>query len=468
MPLDTAAISADIMHHVHEALFTFDRAFNTIPLLAEFHAILDGGIRHKLTLREGVRFHNGKSMTSADVVASLTRWGRVGSLGRLLWKNVTSLEAEDPCTVVLHLRRPSASLIFGLAEDRAAIYPKESVEAAGDGELTEFIGTGPYRLVEYRRDRHIRLGRFADYAPRTEPPNGLGGRRTAHFDEIIFVPVPDPAARLAGVESGDYHFGELIQRDQWDRIRLLPQLTARIVKPHGSVTAVLNHARGPMTNKFLRQAFQAALDMEPILVACMGNRIFYRLDPGLFFPEQAWHSTAGMHLYNQHDKVKAQRLLKQAAYAGQSLRWLTTKDFDFMFKSAEVATHQLKTIGLAIDLQVVDWATLNSRAQNPELWDVASTAVILQPDPGSHLALRSGWWGSWCLEEKELLLRQLQEESDAAQRKRLVDRLQAVFYEDVGYVKMGDGFSLDVVRTELRGELRIGPRYCFWNSWLTT
>ena len=142
--------------------------------------------------------------------------------------------------------------------------------------------------------------------------------------------------------------------------------------------------------------------------------------------------------------------------------------FDFNFKSAEVATHQLKAIGLAIDLQVVDWATLNRRVQNPELWDVASTAVILEPDPGSHLALRSSWWGTWCLEEKELLLRQLQEESDADQRKRLVDRLQAVFYEDVGYVKMGDGFSLDVVRRELRGELRIGPRYCFWNSWLTT
>ena len=74
------------MSHVFEALFTFDGDFNPIPLLAEGHALADGGRRYTITLRKGVRFHNGKELTAADVVASLNRWGALAVSGRSLWK----------------------------------------------------------------------------------------------------------------------------------------------------------------------------------------------------------------------------------------------------------------------------------------------------------------------------------------------------------------------------------------------
>ena len=143
-----------------------------------------------------------------------------------------------------------------------------------------------------------------------------------------------------------------------------------------------------MSQTKLRQAFQAALDMEPILVAGFGSRDFYRLDPGVFFPEQPWHSTASAKLYNQHDKDKARRLLKEAGYAGQPLRWVTTREYEFMYKNALVAKQQLEEVGMTVDLQVVDWATLNSRAEKPELWEVFSTGFVFSADPASHVALR--------------------------------------------------------------------------------
>lgn len=124
----------------------------------------DNRLRHTITLRRGVRFHNGKEMTSADVVPSIRRWGQGASLGKPLWRVVESLEARDPYTVVIHLRQPSASLLFGLSEPHAAIYPNEVIEAAREGQLKEFTGTGPYRFVEHRPDRHIKLVRFPDYA----------------------------------------------------------------------------------------------------------------------------------------------------------------------------------------------------------------------------------------------------------------------------------------------------------------
>jgi peptide/nickel transport system substrate-binding protein len=70
-----------------------------------------------------------------------------------------------------------------------------------------------------------------------------------------------------------------------------------------------------MTQKKLRQAFQAALDMEPIMVAGFGSREFYRLDPSLFFPEQPWHSIASFALYNQKNKDKARQLSRRRTTA---------------------------------------------------------------------------------------------------------------------------------------------------------
>jgi peptide/nickel transport system substrate-binding protein len=464
----TAVITQQITWHVYEALYTYDRSFTPIPMLAEGHTTSDGGRRYTITLRKGVRFHNGKEMTAADVVPSLNRWGTISTPGKPLWKNVEAVEAKDPYTVVIHLKEPSGSLLFGLGRPNAgaAIYPKEVVEAAGDGQVKDVIGTGPYRFVEHKPDRHIKLARFKDYRARTEAPEGYGGKRTAYTDEILFIPVPDVAVRLAGVETGEYHFAQQIKPDQYDRIKGLAAVEARIVKPYGWITAVPNHKEGLMTSKKLRQAFQAALDMEPIMSAAMGNKDFYRLDGAVFFPEQAlWHSTAGLAAYNQRDRDKARRLLKEAGYAGQLVRWITTREYDWMYKSALVSKQQLEDVGFKIDLQVLDWATLVQRRNKPELFDVFSTGFTFTADPALATSLQCGWPGTWCGEEKDRLMQELARESDAKKRKALIDRVQTIFHDDVGRIKFGDYFLLDVTRKELRG-FRSTPELYFWNAWL--
>src|SRR3972149_11817248 len=196
----TAVIVQQITWHVYETLYTYDKSFSPIPMLAEGHTITDAGRRYTITLRKGVKFHNGKEMTAADVVPSLQRWGKMSSAGKALWKTVEAVEAKDAHTVVIPLKEPSGSLLFALGRPNngAAIYPKEVMAAAGEGQIKEFIGTGPYRFVEHKPDRHIKLARFKDYAARSEAPDGYGGKRTAYADEILFMPVPDGSLRLAG------------------------------------------------------------------------------------------------------------------------------------------------------------------------------------------------------------------------------------------------------------------------------
>ena len=464
----TAVITQEITFHVYESLFTYDANFAPVPMLAESYTLTPDGRRYTIPLRKGVRFHNGKEMTSADVVASLNRWGKVATTGKAVWRAVEAVEARDPYTVVIHLKEPSGSLLYALASPNngAAIHPREVIAAAGDGQIKEFIGTGPYRFVEHRPDRHIKLARFKDYAARSEAPNGYGGRRTAYLDEILFIPVPDVAVRLAGVETGEYHFASSINQDKYDGIKSRGDLATGVVKPYGWITAVPNHKQGVMANKKVRQALQAVLDLEPVMAAGVGNKEFYRLSGALFFPEQAaFYSTSGLAAYNQRDKDKARRLLKEAGYAGQSVRWITTREYEWMYKTALVAKQQLETAGFVVDLQVLDWATLVQRRNKPELFDVFSTGFTFNADPALATSLQCAWPGGWCNEDKEKLLADLARETDVKKRRALIDRVQVIFYEDVGRVKLGDYFLLDVVRKDLRG-FQSTPELYFWNAWL--
>src|SRR5262245_58694680 len=102
--LTTATITYQIMWHVYETLYTLDKNYEPAPMLAESHTVSDDGRRYTIALRKGVKFHTGKELTSADVVASLQRWGRLHTTGKAIWKQVEALEARDPSTVVFHLK----------------------------------------------------------------------------------------------------------------------------------------------------------------------------------------------------------------------------------------------------------------------------------------------------------------------------------------------------------------------------
>ena len=170
----TASLTYDVTSHLYEPLFTLDERYSVVPMLAEGHTVTDGGKTWTIRLRRGVPFHNGKECSAEDVVASITRWGRIASVGKVLFKNVQSMQAKDRYTVELRFAGCSGPVLSALANagQFPAIYPKEVVEAAGDGQIKDFVGTGPFRFVERIPDRHVRMARFDRYAARSEAPAG--------------------------------------------------------------------------------------------------------------------------------------------------------------------------------------------------------------------------------------------------------------------------------------------------------
>jgi peptide/nickel transport system substrate-binding protein len=147
------------------------------------------------------------------------------------------------------------------------------------------------------------------------------------------------------------------------------------------------------------------------------------------------------------------------------VRWVTTKEYEWMYNTAVVAKQQMEEAGFVVDLQVVDWATLVQRRNKPELFDLFSTGFTFNPDPALASSLQCNWPGWWCAEEKDKLMADLARETDPKKRRAIIERLQAIFYEDVGRIKLGDYYQLQAMRKDLRG-FKAGPYLYFWNAWL--
>ncbi|HXI20275.1 MAG TPA: ABC transporter substrate-binding protein, partial [Gemmatimonadales bacterium] len=281
----TASITETLTNHIYEGLYSLDRDNKPIPMLAESHTVSKDGLTYTFKLRQGVKFHNGKEMTSEDVVASLDRWGKQSNYGKSLFAQVAELRAVDKYTVEMKLREKSAIVLISLAvpNNFGAIYPKEIAQKfPPQVKVTEYVGTGPYKLAEWKPDQYIRMVRFDDYKSRNEKPNGYGGGKTAWLDEIRWIPVPEVATRVAQVETGELDFADDLNLDAYDRLKSNPNVHTIVSKPYYWLVAVFNKKEGLMTNQKLRQAWQAAVDIEPIMKnVAGGKKEFYRMDSSL-------------------------------------------------------------------------------------------------------------------------------------------------------------------------------------------
>src|SRR5699024_9543466 len=138
-------------------------------------------------LREGVKFHNGEEMKADDVTASMNRWLQKSSRALSLLAE-SHFESIDDYTVELKLQTV-ASDVLDVMESRGqfpAIMPKTVIESAAEEGVTEIIGTGPYKLAEWKQDQYIHLTRFDDYVGVDDDPSGITGKKIAYIDDVYF------------------------------------------------------------------------------------------------------------------------------------------------------------------------------------------------------------------------------------------------------------------------------------------
>src|SRR5213596_1258874 len=447
----TASITETLTNHLYEGLYSLDASNRPIPMLAESHTVSRDSLTYTFKLRQSVKFHNGKEMTSEDVVASLARWSKQSIYGKALFAQVADWRAVDRYAVEMRLKEKSAIVLISLAvpNNFGAIYPKEIAEKfPPEVKVTEYVGTGPFK--------------------RAEKPNVYGGGKTAWVDEIRWIPVPEVATRVAQVETGELEFADDLNLDAYDRLQTNPNVRTIVSKPYYWLVAVFNKKDGLMTNAKLRQAWQAAIDIEPIMKNVAGGRAeFYRMDSSLAPVEiAAWHTKLAGLPWNEHNRDKARRLLKEAGYRGEPIRFMTTQEYKWMYDFALLTKQQLEDVGFTIDLQVVDWATLVKRRNSPKEYDAFTTGIGAAYDPTHHVYLTASWPG-WTTDEDIVRLQaELARETDPKKRMALWEMQTRQFYEKVPVIRYGDLFGLRTMRTSMKGFNEKTERIRFYNVWL--
>jgi peptide/nickel transport system substrate-binding protein len=462
-----------ICWQMFEALFTFDADYATVPMLAAGYELSEDGLTATIPLRQGVMFHNGEEMTAADVVASFNRWAPVSSLGLAISPFLQEIAEVDQHTVQFTLTSPLVALPSLLARQAQglSIHPKSVIDTVMDTPMTDehYIGTGPYQFVERQADRFTLMSRFDGYVGVDSPPSGYAGSKAAYLDEIEFIPVPDEAARVAGLQAGEYHYLEEIIPDQIEAIGDNPDVNIQILPPRSYGVVILNTVAGPMSDVRLRQAVQAAINVVASGQATHGEG-YFEPGPGIMMPQTAWHSEVGAELYNQANPEKTRQLLEEAGYDGTPIRVLCTQEDLGDYNAAVVAQQDLEAGGFTIELEVTDEATLDENLEDDNRWDITTNAYVFRPDPVLIAAFASCTAdGKWCSDQKVEIVQRLQTEADPEARFAAFEELQRLWYDEAPAIKLVNNYGVAPLSARVRNVLEtthfeIEPEFA--NTWL--
>jgi peptide/nickel transport system substrate-binding protein len=454
--LDPMASTADLVgiisQHIFETLYTFGTNWAVTPLLAaDMPQISADGLTYTIPLRSGIKFHDGSDMDSADVLASLQRWMKVATRGKQAAEVIANVEAVDANTIKITLKTPFAPLLSLLSLNNAAaiVIPSEN---AGEDPMAKFVGTGPYMLKERKPDQYIQLARFEGYTSHDGEPNGYGGARKQYLDEIRFVPVPDPNTRVEGAVAGQFAYADALPVESYQKLAG-GKTEPVMLKPFGWPVLVMNTKEGLNSNIKVRKAIQAALAPNDMLAAAFGSTDFFAVG-GSMYPEGfAWHNAAGIDAYKPAgDTEAAAALLKEAGYDGTPLRILTSRQYEFHYKIAQVSQAYLEQAGFKVQLDVVEW-------------DIYTTSSPFLPEPSLNGFMSDSTPGWWSTDAKHKAVEAFNAEADPAKRAKLYEAVQQVIYDEAPIYKVGDYNALAAQAPALKG-MTPAPWPYFWNAYL--
>jgi peptide/nickel transport system substrate-binding protein len=383
-----AAATRNVTMNIFDTLVTRDENMNPLLNLAESVEATANNTVFTFKLRQGVTFHNGKVLTSADVLASFQRFQRVG-FDRSILEPVERMATPDPQTFVITLREPRPTFLEAVSSFTVpiVIVPAESASAAP--QQLPMIGTGPFQFVDQVADQQVRIRRYDNYRPDTrhQQMRGFAGFRQACVDTVTFRMMTEAAARTAALEVGEVHGVEDVPTAAQRRLASNPSIRLSRLENFWLHMTYPNLSQPPTDNLLVRQAIQAALNMEEIMEASSDGA--YRLNPSFQFPGQAYYTDAGGNLYNQHNQARARELLARSGYRGEPVVLLTNREYPSMYNAALVMSEQLKAVGINAELSVLDWPAALQLSTTDRGWNFFYTGWTSVFAQGGAQSLRN-------------------------------------------------------------------------------
>lgn len=444
--------------HLVEGLVALRGDATVAPMLAERIGVSEDGRTYTFPLRQGVRFHNGQPLAAADVVFALERYRRRD----VNWRcradldsdvtRITAIEAPDERTVVIRLERPSALFLTMLARTdcgQTGIYHRDSLNP--DGTWRAPIGTGPFRLGEWRRGQYVELTRNPDYAALPGEPDGMAGNKTAAVERVRLVVIPDDAAAKAALLAGNVD----LLADA--RTRDLPELRGRGLTIHShpsmDLQALLFQTRDPLFQDVrMRRAVALALDVPEIVRAVTEGQSRPSRSP---IPPTSGFNTPAMLEVPGRDLDAARRLLREAGYDGRPLRIITTRRYEAFYEIAVVAQDMLKEAGINAEIEVLEWATQLDR-YNAGTYQMMSFGYSARLDPSLSYEMFTGPKATqprklWDNPEVQAILDATMRETDPERRRAAFADLHRRLLEEVPMIALYSSVTHGVSRPGVQG-----------------
>jgi peptide/nickel transport system substrate-binding protein len=477
----TAYISRNHGYMIYDTLFAMDENLEPQPQMVGDYAVSDNGLTYTFTLRDGLKFHDGKPVTTADVIASLERWGERDGMGQALMAATKSLEAVDDKTFKLILAEPYGLVLESLGKMSSNvpfIMPKEVAETPSEQFIESTIGSGPFKFVteEWRPGAVVVYEKFEDYIPREEPPSGLSGGKVAKVDRVEWVWIPDPNTTMNALMTGEIHYWENPPVELLPIVEQTPGVKVENLDPLGNQGMLrMNHLHPPLDNQKIRRAVAYAIDQEKYPAAAIGNPEYSQTCKSFYPCGSQMATDLGAEGLMEGNIERAKELMAEGGYDGTPVVIMQPTDNPVLKPLADVTAQALREAGFKVDLQAMDWQTLVSRRSqkippSEGGWNLFHTqwigADVLNPIVTVGFiaeGVDGGSWFGWPEDQKMTeLLTAFARSSEPEEQQRLAAEVQKRAYEIVTHLPLGQWLEPTAYRENVTGVLK-APVEVFWN-----
>lgn len=245
-----------------ETLFTKDENDDIIPWLAETSEVSDDGLTHRISVTDGITFHDGTELTSEAIQANIEHLQdpeTASSTGFLAVEKVEDIEIVDELTADLHLTAPDNALEESLSMHWTAIQSPAALERDVQENCEDPVGTGPFQVDSWEREQQINLVRNDDYV---QPVETDRQNELAYLDGITWRMIPEAATRYAALQSGEVHVIDNAQPDTIQSAQDADIGHLDAPRPGASNRIELNSSQPPFDDELVREAFIRAVDVD--------------------------------------------------------------------------------------------------------------------------------------------------------------------------------------------------------------
>lgn len=377
--MSASLVELEVIAHLYENLVAMGEDFTAKPMLAKSWDISEDGKTFTFNLREGVKFHNGEKMTSADVLATFERYARV-SPGKGALKDVKEYRTPDPYTFVIELNNINAVFVDQL---KTPVYPFSILPASQkdkEPRQIDVIGTGPFKLGEWVKDSHLIIERNDDYSPNmdTDGRDGYAGKKTVYLDAVRYNFVPEPNSRIAAMQTGEADVTTALPVDMMKRLDGTVGVTPQTAFPYCQQYFIVHAQQAPTDNVKIRQAIRTAVNADDLIIVS-GEAATPEFS--MVYPNGEYYiGEENAQWYNQNDPEGAKALLKEGGYNGEELLLQTNTNYAYMRDTILLLGEQLKAAGMNVRIDVTDWTTNASNMQSGNGgWNVSTTSFCSNP-----------------------------------------------------------------------------------------